>query len=125
MTSSDDERRHFSRIRFDRPAQLVMAADAVDVKVVDLSLKGVLVTMPTANQLDHSQSFKLHISLANDVTIDMVLELAHQNGDQAGFHCTHIDLESMGHLRRLVELNLGDAEALRRELAEMAEEDNS
>ncbi|HXK57002.1 MAG TPA: PilZ domain-containing protein, partial [Gammaproteobacteria bacterium] len=33
-----------------------------------------------------------------------------------GLRCVSIDMESIGHLRRLVELNLGDAELLHRDL---------
>jgi hypothetical protein len=34
-----------------------------------------------------------------------------------GLHCRHIDIESLAHLRRLIELNLGDPALLERELA--------
>ncbi|VAX04921.1 hypothetical protein MNBD_GAMMA20-584, partial [hydrothermal vent metagenome] len=41
----------------------------------------------------------------------------HSENDHIGFRCEHIDLESISHLRRLVELNLGDAKLLDRELS--------
>jgi hypothetical protein len=39
-----------------------------------------------------------------------------------GFVCQYIDLDSISHLRRLVELNLGDGSLLERELAALGEE---
>jgi hypothetical protein len=49
--------------------------------------------------------------------------LTRTRDDLLGFVCRHIDLESISHLRRLVELNLGDESLLERELAALGEED--
>jgi hypothetical protein len=43
--------------------------------------------------------------------------VAHIEKGSAGFRCDKIEAESAVHLRRLVELNLGDEELLHRELA--------
>ena len=51
-----------------------------------------------------------------DVSIAMAGELAHVQGAQAGVLCRSIDLESITHLRRLIEVNLGDPTASEREL---------
>lgn len=122
MTSGSGERRHFSRIAFDGPAYLQAPDIALEARVVDISLKGVLVRLLEVTALPTTGPYELTIPLNDDFRIAMSLELAHQEGAHAGFHCTHIDMDSMGHLRRLVELNLGDAEALRRELGDMAED---
>jgi len=47
------------------------------------------------------------------------VELKHVEGDHLGFKCQYIDLDSVTHLKRLVELNLGDPEMLEREFAHM------
>jgi hypothetical protein len=39
-----------------------------------------------------------------------------------GFHFTEIDADSMAHLRRLLELNTGDAGEIERELERMVED---
>lgn len=116
------ERRQFSRIQFDSPARLQTKAGTQDVRIVDISLKGVLVLLPDAGVITEAEQCRLTIPLTDEVHIDMTLEAAHRGAQHVGFHCTHIDIESMGHLRRLVELNLGDADMLRRELADMADE---
>lgn len=51
-----------------------------------------------------------------DVLIAMAGELAHVEGGHAGVLCRSIDLESITHLRRLIEVNLGDPAASEREL---------
>ena len=122
MTPAIGDRRHFSRIQFDGPAYLQTPDAGLDVQVVDLSLKGVLLELPDAVSLPASGAFELTIPLNDDIRIVMSLDFAHPEGTRAGFHCSHIDMDSMGHLRRLVELNLGDSDALRRELGDMAED---
>ena len=46
----------------------------------------------------------------------MAGELAHVHGGQTGVLCRSIDLESITHLRRLIEVNLGTGAASEREL---------
>jgi hypothetical protein len=43
-------------------------------------------------------------------------EVAHVEGEHVGLLCRSIDIESITHLRRLLEINLGDAKLLEREL---------
>ncbi len=122
MRPAIGERRHFSRIEFDGPARLRTPDARLDVQVVDVSLKGVLLQLPGSISLPRSGAFELTIPLNDTIRIVMSLDFAHQEGARAGFHCAHIDMDSMRHLRRLVELNLGDPDALRRELGDMAED---
>lgn len=51
----------------------------------------------------------------------MDVQLAHDDHGQLGFVCLHIDLESIEHLRRLIELNLADPQELERELGALLE----
>ncbi len=54
------------------------------------------------------ESTEIHIAMAG--------ELAHVEAGHAGVLCRSIDLESITHLRRLIEVNLGDPAASEREL---------
>jgi len=50
--------------------------------------------------------------------------LAHVgDNNTVGIRCESIDLDSISHLRRLVELNLGDPELLNRELSALVSHD--
>ena len=112
------ERRHFSRIVFHRPADLDVRAARATCEVLDVSLKGALVEVPVAFRARAGQPCTLDIRLdAGDARIRMEGEIVHREGTQVGIRCTEIDLESISHLRRLVELNLGDDELLHRELS--------
>jgi hypothetical protein len=121
MTEQPSDRRRFRRIAFD--ARTTIAQDGWDcpVQLVDLSLKGLLVQRPDDWQGDNKAPFDVDIRLDPQAHIKMQVMLAHDDHGQLGFVCEHIDLESISHLRRLVELNLGDEEELHRELAALLE----
>ena len=51
--------------------------------------------------------------------IAMSAEIAHLRGLHAGLLCRNIDLDSVTHLRRLIELQLGDPALLERDLGEL------
>jgi hypothetical protein len=118
-----DERRRFSRIRFHRPAELSARGERVTCEVTDVSLKGALVEVPVSFHTHPGEKCTLAIRLdAGEATIRMEGEIAHREGTLAGVRCLEIDLDSIAHLRRLVELNLGDEELLQRELSALVRE---
>lgn len=120
-----DERRQYSRIAFHSPARLVFPDRTLDVVVLDISLKGALIRLPPAQSIENYSVCMLHVHLnegeIND-NISMETRVAHCNGEQAGLLCLTIDIDSVTHLRRLVELNLGDTRLLERELSHLVAE---
>ena len=116
--SPADERRRFSRISFHRPAELDVRTARAACELLDVSLKGALVEAPPSFGADVGQACTLTIRLdAGDATIQMEGDIVHRQGRQLGVRCKEIDLDSIAHLRRLVELNVGDEELLHRELS--------
>jgi hypothetical protein len=114
------ERRHFVRVSFDAPAQLTTARDAFTVMVQDLSLKGALVVAPDQAEMAPGGLCQLEIPLADSsARITMAVEVAYVQGPFTGLLCREIDLDSVTHLRRLIELQLGAPELLERDLAEL------
>ena len=59
----------------------------------------------------------LELLLNQQTIIRMTVTVMHVHADRIGLHCEHIDIDSVTHLRRLIELNLGDPELLERELS--------
>lgn len=113
-----DERRRFSRITFHRPAELDVKIARATCEVIDVSLKGALVEVPVSFRTHVGEKCTLTIRLdAGEAVIRMEGEIVHREGTLAGVRCLEIDLDSISHLRRLVELNLGDDAALHRELS--------
>lgn len=114
--SYDKNRRHFWRATFNAPVRLTSDTGTVDVQLIDISLKGALFEVPPGWQgrVDEPCHLKLH--LTEGVIIGMWGRVVHLDGQNVGFRCDNIDLDSITHLRRLVELNSGDPKLLEREI---------
>ncbi|WOT06028.1 PilZ domain-containing protein [Shewanella youngdeokensis] len=112
-----DDRRQFSRILFLNNAQLQCDDKTWQTTLLDISLNGALLELPL-NFSPSSKQLLLSFSIADsDIVVHMETELVHQKDHLLGLACRHIDVESISNLRRLIELNLGDADILDRELA--------
>ena len=109
-------RRQFWRAAFDSSVRLTTDHGTVDATLADISLKGALLDVPGwwSGRIGDACHIKLH--LAEGVVIAMWGKVAHLDGSHAGLRCEMIDLDSITHLRRLVELNSGDPALLEREL---------
>ena len=121
MSEQPSDRRRFRRIAFDARTSIAQNGWNWPVQLVDLSLKGLLVQRPEDWKGNKALPFDVDIRLDPQAHIKMQVRLAHDDHGQLGFVCEHIDLESISHLRRLIELNLGDEEELHRELAALLE----
>ncbi|MCP3868850.1 MAG: PilZ domain-containing protein [Gammaproteobacteria bacterium] len=113
----DNERRHFWRVGFDAPVKIIGTDNQYDSTLVDISLNGVLLIRPDTWAGQPGQQYDLEIRLDGDNNlIRMNVGVVHQDEETIGLHSNKLDLESISHLKRLVELNLGDHHLLEREL---------
>jgi PilZ domain len=111
------EQRRFTRIPFDATAVLTRGSRRWESTMMDVSLKGVLVARPENWDILPGEGLTLELEVeGHDVVITMRTVVAHVEADRVGLRCEHIDIDSITHLRRLVELNLGNEEQLQREL---------
>ncbi len=114
-----DDRRLFSRINFGTEAYISQGEGRIACQLVDISLNGVLIEAHSELLIDRNQPCTLLIRLSDEATITMHIELIHISRKLLGFQCSTIDMESIGHLRRLIELNIPGSEASQRVLAEL------
>ncbi|MBK1735317.1 hypothetical protein CKO15_08455 [Halorhodospira abdelmalekii] len=127
---SSEERRRFSRIAFHTPAQLLPLKEGCrehTVELLDVSLRGALVSLssgdePSGDLLDGSCLFALTVALSEHDVIRMEVEPVHWRGKEIGLRCRRIDIDSIMHLRNLIEANLGDPETMHRELTQLIED---
>lgn len=116
-----EERRRFTRVLFSTKAKLMTASGDYRCDLLDLSLNGALVSLPTGYIAMKDEPASLSFALPDsDVVIQMQVEVRHIENAHLGLHCTQIDLESVTHLKRLIELNLGNDLILYRELEQLA-----
>lgn len=120
------ERRHFIRVNFDAPATLSTAEGTFTVHIEDLSLKGALVDLPAGVALAQGTQCTLTLTLAPSTHhIVMAVDVARGHGNHTGLRCRNMDLDSVTHLRRLIEWQLGDAALLERDLGQLCASDQS
>ncbi|WP_018862077.1 MULTISPECIES: PilZ domain-containing protein [unclassified Thioalkalivibrio] len=113
--------RRFQRIPLEFPATLIHANGESPVRVEDISLRGVLVEGSQIPTLEAGAVVTLDIPLSDEARIAFEGRARWQEGLWLGLEIEAMPLESATHLRRLVELNLGDEALLEREFAAMAE----
>ncbi|MDP3699737.1 MAG: PilZ domain-containing protein [Hylemonella sp.] len=117
MTTSND-RRHFLRSVFNAPVRLRLGERSSQAFLHDVSLKGALVEVSASWGGSVGDACLLRLVLAPDVVITMETTVAHiDEGNLVGLRCERLDLDSMTHLRQLVEHNAEDPDLLERDLA--------
>ena len=116
----NQNRRRFSRIPFQTEARLFLPDGDIEVEVLDLSLQGALIHPKAALYVTVGTHGTLKIRLDEQGTsIRMEVAVVHHMASYYGLACREIDLDSVTHLRRLIELQLGAPSLLERDLAEL------
>lgn len=118
MSSDSHEKRHYSRVPFNSAVTLINPSTQRQGKLIDISLKGALLERPQGFEGNIGDQYTLELPLGNgDIVISMKVIVARIDHHHIGFYCKNIDFDSIVHLKRLMELNLGDAELVNRELS--------
>ena len=116
-------RRQFSRVHFQTEARVYLKDMEFAAEVLDISLKGALIRSQKPVQVESGAHAVLQIRLDELGTlIRMEGAIARNEGEVFGIACKEIDIDSITHLRRLVELNLGDEALLEREFSHLLAE---
>lgn len=117
-----NERRNFTRVLFQTSGWLSTDCDnrpvqvQVPVQVQDLSLKGALVSAREPFAVGTMCQLTVPLTESH-YRITMSMQVAQVQQQNIGLVCCSIDLDSVTHLRRLIELQLGDPALLERDLA--------
>ncbi len=122
MTGSLNEERSFQRIHFDCLLKFEVGDSRLDCELLDISLRGALIHNCTGATLDAGAPCRLILTLDESGEVQIIMEgvIAHKTDNRIGISCKHIDLDSMTHLRRLVEVNLGDPALLERDIMSLS-----
>ena len=108
------------QLLFAQGVGLMIGNDKVQVRVLDMSLRGALVAVPDPSLLRSGSPCRLDLLLGSALErIAMRMHVAHVMGQCVGLRCKATDLDSATHLRRLIELQLGAPALLERDLAEL------
>ena len=114
-----ENRRQFTRILFSIKAEIEIEKNIYHVSIHDISLNGALITVIESEQSLKGKQGTLHFLLSDDESeVNMNITVVHEKANETGLQCNAID--SVTHLRRLVELNLGNNEQLNKELSQLS-----
>ncbi|MDH3343188.1 MAG: PilZ domain-containing protein [Gammaproteobacteria bacterium] len=123
--SFNQSKRHFSRIPFDANT-LILSEDSKHrwpCTLFDISLNGALTSLPDGWNGQPGDNYRLELQLGSKheeaLRLHMNVEVSHIENDHVGFQVLEMDIDTANHLHRLVELNTGDSNILKRELAEL------
>lgn len=121
----NDERRQYQRVEFDANAILYKDDQLFECQIIDLSIHGVLLRPEGIINSSMSDLYELRIPLDTENNfIHMALRLTHKHPSNLGFVCENLDIDSITHLRKIVELNSGDPSILNRDFATLCESNN-
>jgi hypothetical protein len=116
-----ENRRQFTRILFSTQAELEVEKKIFPVSIHDISLNGALITLSTKqlNPLKRKLGILRFTFGDNELAVTMHIAIVHEQNNDLGLQCNGIDIDSISHLRRMIELNLGDEKQLHKELSQL------
>jgi hypothetical protein len=122
----NDNKRRFKRIPFEAKALLsVENHPELHGDLHDISLKGALISLTDETPLPNvGQTGDLTLSTdQGELSLNLTVEVAYSLPEKGflGLNILTFDVDSAGHLRRLIEVNLGDEASLQRELSNLVE----
>lgn len=116
------ERRQFSRVIYQVPAEISQGQVNVSGSVQDLSLHGLLIQCEELQQLNQENPVHVSFKLTNsDINIQLEATIVSTINTSMRLRIEHLDIDSIIHLKRLVELNVGDDDLLYREIEHLTD----
>jgi hypothetical protein len=110
-----DDRRKRTRVPVQFEVIIRCGETELPVETINLSLTGVLcVTNP---RFQKNAPCNIRIRLNEEVRIDLAGKVLRVGEDETAISFTSMDEESFFHLKRIMELNAGNADEIDRELA--------
>ena len=111
-----NDQRNYRRIPFQTEAELNISDQRYQCDLVDLALQGALFQTDQDLPIEIGAQCPMTITLpSSDLTMEFTGELIHHRGQFYGFIFVSEDAVTMGHLRRLLELNVGNGDVVDQE----------
>lgn len=118
-----DGKRHFSRIHFVAHTQLKYQDKTYRGELLDLSLKGALLQFKENIPIIKGEKCEIIIHLpSSNINLNFEAKLVHIHSGHFGFKFVSEDIDTLTHLRKMIELNIGDHEQVTNELAHWLKE---
>ena len=113
------QRRQYTRVPFNAEILMQSGNEEWTCNLLDISLNGMLVEPPHDMDINPNNPCAVALFLSDDVIINIRVKIGHTADDRWGLQFINIDVESLQHLRKLLELNLKDPDLINRELNQL------
>ena len=113
------ERRQYTRIPFSAEILMQSGNEEWTCNLLDISLNGMLVEPPGNININPNNPCAVALFLSDDVIINARVRIRHTAVDRWGLQYINIDVDSLQHLRHLLEVNLEDTDLINREFAQL------
>lgn len=112
------EKREFQRISYTAPAEIRGTKSSWKTETQQVSLKALQLKTPEGWKGKPGYHYTVVFPIKEQAAfqLQMVATVTNQNDKIIVFSIEHIDLDSLSHLARLIELHLGDSDLMRAEL---------
>ncbi len=111
-----EDKRDYLRVPFNCHSQINVVDQSFTSELLDISLRGVLLEVTPPQEIGLGSLCEIDIAFASCNThLLLDAKLVHREGNHYGFRIESLDLDSLTHLRRLLELNYGDSDEIDRE----------
>lgn len=119
------ENRKFTRVPFVHVTAVLCDDACTPAETVNLSLKGILLKTLDGSTVPLGETRQIALTLApSDIVLSFLGVMVHENEGLLGFRFIETDIDSITHLRALLEQNMGDEFEITRELSFLIEDDN-
>ncbi|CED70628.1 PilZ domain containing protein [Aliivibrio wodanis] len=116
------ERRKFSRVVYQANVALLKGNEQWNGSLMDLSLHGLLVGIDDECTLESNEQLTVDFTLnESDIHITTECSIVKRKNNTLRLCIHHIGIDSISHLKRLIELNVGNSDLLLRQLSELTE----
>jgi len=118
------ESRHSHRVNFNCLVKFETSECSHVCELIDISLQGALICGCSGATPVPGTACKVTISLDDNNEVQIIMHgiTARKIENRVGIHCESIDSDSMTHLRKLIEYNLGDVELINRDFSSLVSE---
>ncbi|MBN1969326.1 MAG: PilZ domain-containing protein [Candidatus Delongbacteria bacterium] len=115
---NESDKRKFSRVEFNTDTYINFNNNWIKSKLLDISLKGVLLEIDEIIDFKKNDTYEVKINLPSSlIYMNFKALLVHISGKRFGLKFVHIDSDTFIHLRRLMELNIGSDSTITDELS--------
>ena len=117
-----NDKRRFSRVKFIENSFIETGGKTVEVNLLDISLKGAMIEIGDDIAIHNGDTLQLTFHLGKaDIILQFKAEVIHRQETRAGLKFTGTDLDTMIHLRSLMEARTMDPDKVRDELGFLIE----